>query len=367
MKHMMKRAMAGLGLVCATSLGGVSVQAAGFANNDFSASGVGAANAVVAGIADVSAASYNPAAIAWLEGVHVQGGFATRFRNSSVKSGAGVQPNTGKGKSVAAVHASWMPHDSNFGLSVAWSRPFLNNTIWGGDLTDIQSERLSVDLIYAVSSTLSVASGLDVYKTKVRMTQGGASFSGTDTASFGGNIGVNWKPAPLWGVGLLLRSGTKAKVKSGIQSLELRLPEQVTLGVSYDMNDSIRLEADVAYERWSRLKNLNVQGSTITYAAGLSDTVAIKTAATWYWLPDTMFRFGYAYEQGANSKSNFQAAIADQSSHTASLGAGGALMGMHIDLAYAYQFHSKKSVTAPIVGQYRDRKQSFVFSVSKAF
>jgi len=367
MKHMIKRTMVCFGLVCAISFTSLSVQAAGFANNDFSASGVGAANAVVAGIADASAASYNPAAIAWLEGVHIQGDFATRFRNSSVKLGAGVQSNTGKAKSVAAMHASWMPHDSDFGLSLAWSRPFLNNTVWGGDVTDIQSERLSVDLIYAVSSNLSVAHGVDIYKSKVSMTQAGASFSGTDKASFGVNVGVNWKPAPLWGVGLLLRSGTKAKVKSGSQSLDLRLPEQATLGVSYDMNDAIRLEADVAYERWSRLKNLNVQGSTITHTTDLSDTVAIKTAATWYWLPDTMFRFGYAYEQGANSKSNFQAAIADQAGHTASLGAGGALMGMHIDMAYAYQFHSNKSVTAPVVGQYRDRKQNFMFSVSKAF
>jgi len=363
----MKRLCATVGLLCAC--GATSVQAAGFANNDFSASGVGAGNAVVAGIADVTAASYNPAAIAWLDGgVYVEGGFASRSRNSSAKLPSGaIQSNDGSANNAGSFHAAWMSHDSDFGVSMASSKAFSNNTVWGSDTTFIKSDRISVDLIYAVSSTLAVAHGVDIYRTSIHMTQGTASFTGKDKASFGVNVGVNWKPAPLWKVGLMLRSGTKAKVKSGNQQVDLKLPEQITLGASYDMSDVFRFEADLAYERWSRLKNLDVTGGAITHPTDLKDTVALKTGLTWYWLPDTTFRFGYAYEQGANRASAFQQAIADQSGHRLSLGAGGDAFGIHMDLAYAYTFHTKQSATAPIVADYRDREQTTMISVSKAF
>jgi len=364
----MKRLVATVGLLCAYGGGAISAQAAGFANNDFSASGVGVANAMVAGVADVSAASYNPAAIAWLGGVNMSVDYGTRFRNSSVALSSGaVQPNTGRDQAARAFHASWMPRDSNLGLSLAYTRPFLNNTIWGGDKTSIQSERLSLDLVHAVSSTLALAYGVDVYQSTVSMTQGAASFSGKDTASFGVNIGVNWKPKPLWAVGMMVRSGVKSKVKSGNQFVDLNLPDQLTLGVSHDMSNAFRLEADIAYERWSRMKSLDVRGGAIKYPTDLKDTLALKTGVTWYWLPDTTFRFGYAYEQGANRASAFQQAIADQSGHRLSLGAGGAAFGVHIDVAYAYTFHSKQSATGPIVAEYRDREQILMLSVSKAF
>jgi len=365
----MKRLFATVGLLCACGGGAISAQAAGFANNDFSASGVGSGNAVVAGIADVTAASYNPAAIVWLDaGVYVEGGFASRSRNSSAKLPSGaIQSNDGSANNAGSFHVAWVPKGSDFAISLASSKAFSNNTVWGGDTTFIKSDRVSLDLIYAVSSSLSVAHGVDIYRTSIDMTQGAASFSGKDKASFGVNVGVNWKPAPLWKVGLMLRSGTKAKVKSGNQQVDLRLPEQITLGASYDMSDAFRLEADLAYERWSRLKSLDVSGGAIRHATDLKDTVALKTGLTWYWLPDTTFRFGYAYEQGANRASAFQQAIADQSGHRLSLGAGGNAFGIHLDLAYAYTFHVKQSATAPIVADYRDREQTLMVSVSKVF
>jgi len=363
----MKRLFATVGLLCAC--GATSVQAAGFANNDFSASGVGVANAMVAGAADVTAASYNPAAIAWLGGgVYVEAGFASRGRNSSVKLPSGaIQSNSGGARNGSALHAAWMSDDSDIGFSLAFTQPFGSENIWSGDRTSIKSDRLSLDFIYAVSSTLSVAHGVDIYRTTIDMTQGAASFSGKGKASFGVNVGVNWKPAPLWQVGMMLRSGTKAKVTSGNQQVDLKLPEQITLGVSHDMANAFRLEADIAYERWSRLKNLDVIGGTIKNATDLKDTLALKTGLTWYWLPDTTFRFGYAYEQGANRASAFQQTIADQSGHRLSLGTGGNMFGVHVDVAYAYTFHPKQSVTAPTVGVYRDREQAMMISLSKVF
>jgi len=220
-----------------------------------------------------------------------------------------------------------------------------------------------------LSSTLAVAHGLDIYQSRIRMTQGAASFSGSDRASFGINVGVNWKPAPFWRAGMVLRTGTKAKVKQGVQTVNLNLPETLTLGVSHDVDDAFRLEGDVTYTHWSRLKNLNVQGGAINHALALKNTFSLKTGLTYYWLPNTTFRFGYAYEQASNTSTAIQPALMDQPGHRFSMGAGGDLMGVHIDLAYAYGFYAHQTVTAPaaFAGNYRHRTQTLAFSLSKKF
>jgi len=366
---MKKRVAISLGLLSIFSGIGQSAQASGFANSDASAVGVGLANAMVAGVADVSAASYNPAAVAWLDGVEVQLNSAIELRNSSVVTATGMPFNAGNNYKVQGFHAIWMPHSGNIGASMALTRPFAAHNTWLGSNTNLEVDRLSLDVVYALSSTLSVAHGLDMYQSRVQMTQGAASFSGSSKLSMGINVAVNWKPAPQWQTGMLLRTGTKAQVKSGAQSLSLNLPETLTLGVSHDMQDAFRLEADITYTHWSRLKDLSVQAAGITHSTALKNTVSLKTGLSYYWLPNTAFRFGYAYEQGANSPSQVQPAIMDQAGHRLSLGAGGDLMGMHLDLAYSYGFYANQTASGPaaFVGNYHDRKQTLALSLSKKF
>jgi len=366
---MKKRVAISLGLLSMLAGTWQSAQASGFANQDASAAGVGVANAMVAGVADVSAASYNPAAAAWLDGVEVQLNSAVQLRNSSVVTATGMPFNAGNNYKVQGFNAVWMPHSGNIGATLSLTRPFAAHNTWFGEQTNLEVDRLSLDVVYALSSTLSVAHGLDMYQSRVQMTQGTASFAGSDKLSLGINVGVNWKPAPQWQTGLLLRTGTKAKVKNSAQTINLNLPETLTFGVSHDTQDAFRWEGDISYTHWSRLKNLNVQGGVITHATALKNTLAVKTGLTYYWLPNTTLRFGYAYEQGANSPSNIQPTIIDQPGHHLSLGAGGDLMGVHVDLAYAYGFYANQSASAPtaFAGAYHDRKQTLAFSLSKKF
>jgi len=367
---MKKRVAVSLGLL--SLCGGVwnSAQASGFANSDASAAGIAVANAMVAGVADVSAASYNPAAVAWLEGVDVQLNSAVELRNSSVKTATGMPFNGGNNYKVQGFNAIWMPHSGNLGASMALTRPFAAHNTWFGSQTNFEVDRLSLDVVDALSSTLAVAAGLDMYQSRVQMTQQGAtSFGGSDKLSLGAHVAVNWKPAPFWQAGLLLRSGSKIKAVNGAQTVNLNLPETLTLGVSHDMKNAFRLEGDVTYTHWSRLNSLYVQGGTLTHAMALKNTFALKTGLTYYWLPNTTFRFGYAYEQGANSTSQVQPAVIDQAGHRLSFGAGADIMGVHVDVAYAYGFYAHQTASAPaaFAGSYRDRKQTVALSLSKKF
>lgn len=353
-----------------------SASAAAFANQDFSASGVGTGNANVAGITDASAASYNPAAAAWQEGFQLQGDVMNKSRNLSVRQGTAVIPEFGGASDARSVHMLWMPHSSNFGMTAAFGSPFLSNSRWHSALPGLSSfsmkgRRLSVDLVYAVSSTLAVSHGVDWYWFKASMNQGASQFSGEDKASFGAHVGVNWKFSPLWRAGLLLRTGTKAKLKGNLnQLLSIDAPDEVKLGVSHDFADAVRYELDVDWARWSRLKSLNVTSNGAVVqgnAVDLNDTFAIKQGLTWFWRPQTTFRFGYGYETAANKKSAYQPIIADQPGHRLSLGAGGQVLDVHLDLAYAYTFRTKTQATGTYAGIYRDRDQTFALSVSYKF
>jgi len=359
-------------------IGVTAAQAGGFSNQNMSASGLGVANAVVAGADDVSAAAYNPAGIAWQDGIQAMLGIDLQNRNSSVRLGSGVGSNSGGAGSLAHLYASWMPHDGDVGFSLAINTPYELDNNWDSAFpasagkSKLKINRLSLDGIYAVNSTLAVSAGADWYLSAVDMTLPGQGFSGNDLAAFGGHLSMKWKPAPTWSVGAMARLGSKIKFSNGVaQALTVKLPDEITVGVAHDIADAVRLELDAVWSRWSRLKNLNVMsGATIVqnHTLNMRDSLTVMAGATWFWRENSQFRFGYAYDQEANKDTGFNPVIADQTGHKVSLGAGGDAFGFHADLAYAYTFYPKRTVTGGIyAGTYRDRRHSLALSVSKRF
>lgn len=365
-----------IGIVLLSCMFASTAQAAGFASSAYSTSGLGVANAVVAGADDVSAAAYNPSGIAWQDGIQGMFGMAVEFRNSSVKRGTAIAPNTGTAGNLNHLYLSWMPRESNLGVSLAYNRPYDVENNWttafaGTGRTLIRMDRLSLDAIYRLNSDMAFSVGGDWYLSKAEMTQPGQSFSGSGKKSFGGHVSMKWKAAPLWSVGVLARVGAKIKLSDASnRSMEIKLPDELTVGVSHDMADAFRLELDANWSRWSKLKNLNVlSGATVVQSnvLDMKDSLTMMAGLTWFWRENSQFRFGYAYEQGANSDAGFHPILADQTGHKLSLGAGGDLFGVHLDLAYAYTFYPKSTVTGTYAGTYRDRRQSLALSVSKSF
>jgi long-chain fatty acid transport protein len=365
-----------IGAVVLCCMFGITAEAGGFASSGMSASGLGVANAVVAGADDVSAAAYNPAGLAWQDGIQGMIGINLQYRNSSVDAGPGVVQNSGGAGNLNHLYASWMPRGSNFGVSLAFDRPYEVDNEWSAAFplssgrTSIRADRLSLDGIYRLNSNIAFAAGMDWYLATATMTQPGQAFSGSGKTSFGGHLSMKWKPAPMWSVGALARLGSNLKLTDSNQSLKIKLPDELTVGVAYNAADAVRLELDANWSRWSKLNDLNVlSGATVLQpnALDMKDSLMVMAGITWFWRENSQFRFGYAYDQGANSGTAFHPAIADQSGHTVSLGAGGDMFGMHADLAYAYTFYPKSTVTGAFAGSYRDRRQSLALSVSKGF
>ncbi len=356
-------------------------RAGGFEQPNQSASAAGVANAFTAAASDASALLYNPAGMAWLSGVSVMGTAQTDYRNSAVATATLDAPNNGSDPFTGAFCATWTPLQSRLSAGFGFSPLYLINNDWsvafpGGagstaGITKLTVDHASFDTAYALSSSLAIGLGADWYLTRATLTQGTNNFKGNDFTSFGGHASLMWKPYTGWSLGAMLRSGARVNISGGAgQQLSFKLPDSVRVGMARDFADVWRLETDLKWTRWSALKNMNVsQAGAIVQpnALNLRDTITVMAGLTWSWRENTQFRIGYAYDQGANRTQGFNPIMADQDGHRISLGAGGDLFGMHMDLAYQYGFYSKQSATGPFAGVYRDRRQSLLFSVSNTF
>ncbi len=364
-----------LSITISMLLTSTTAYAGGFELPNQSASALGVSNAFVATANDASAIAYNPSGIAWQSGLSVQVGLATPYRDSSVKVAGGIGPNMGTEAMVGSIYAGWAPLDSAWAVGFGFSPLYQINNEWSqafgaaAGATKVTIDHASLDAVYAINSDLAVGLGGDWYLTRADLTQGGKAFKGHDWASFGGHASLKWKFMPAWSAGLMLRSGSKISMSGAANDqLSFKLPDQVSAGIAHDFADVWRVEVDAKWTRWSSLKNFNVTGvSAQSNPLSLKDTFSIMTGLTWTWRPNTQFRIGYAYDQGANKAAGFNPLMADQDGHQASLGAGGDLIGMHFDLAYSYTYFTKRTATGTFAGTYRDRRQVFALSVSKHF
>jgi len=350
--------------------------AGGLAQPTQSASAAGVANAFVATANDASAVIYNPAGIAWQSGISLSAGMRLDFRDSTVnRPGVIAVPNQGQESTVGHLYAAWMPHDGRLGAGIGISPLYHVNNDWStafganGGITKLMIDHVTTDAVYALNSDLALAAGADWYMTRATMTKGAQYFQGNDLATFGGHVSMLWKPMPAWALGLMFRSGAKITISSQANSnLSFKLPDEVTLGIAHDFNDIWRLETDVRWTRWSSMKSLNVVSNGVVTQSNplnLKDTITAMAGLTWTWRESAQFRFGYAYDQGANKNAGYNPALADQDGHSLSLGAGAEAFGVHTDLAYTYTYFTKKTATGTYAGTYRNRKQSVSLTVSK--
>lgn len=354
----------------------VSAHAGGFEQVNQSAAAAGLSNAFAATASDASALAYNPAGIAWQSGVSVSAGIDLNYRNSSVKIPGGVASNTGTEPTFGQVYAAWVPRDGRLSAGIGFTPMYAANNNWSdafgtaSGVGKLTVDHTTADLVYAINSDLAVGMGGDWYITRATLTQGTNNFKATDIASFGGHASLLWKPLPAWSIGAVYRSGASVSMSKSTSSLAFKLPDQATLALAHDFNDVWRLETDVKWTRWSVLKSMNVVTAGVVSqpnSLNLRDTLTVMAGLTWTWRENTQLRLGYAYDQGANRSRNFNPLIADQDGHRVSLGGGGDMFGMHMDLAYQYTFYSSKTATGAYAGNYRDRKQSLVFTVSNQF
>lgn len=362
--------------VCACVL--VNVQhgsAAALAHDDLTAAAAGAANAVVAGADDISAALYNPAGLAWQEGVQAIIGSQSNGRGIS---GGAAGSGDGNMRDLSVFAISWLPEGGSLGVSAAIATPYIAQTNWNNQFpsaignTDMQFQRYSLDAFYRVNNTLGVAGGLDIYDTSISLASNATSFSGAGWSSVGAHIATRWQFMPFWTLGATYRQGADVSVSNALgDSFAMTLPNELTIAVAHDLMDNeMRIELALKRSQWSALSDLTVENNGTVLQSlptKLKDTTDASLGLTWFWRERTQLRFGYSYLQGANDLAAYQPAIADLTGHKLTTGFGGKMSGMHLDVSMSYAFYSQTTVTGVYADNYKDSLLTWMFTLSKRF
>ncbi|HHI77517.1 MAG TPA: hypothetical protein ENJ94_10105, partial [Gammaproteobacteria bacterium] len=282
MKLACRHAALPLGTTIALLLGAAGVQAAGFNVPEISTGGLGTANSVVANPRMLGAVPYNPSLAAFHAGTTLAGGLMLVHPESEVTTAA---PNTivtadFQGKDNVLIPNLSVTHqiDDQFTLAFSTSVPFGLSTnypvntfsILGAANSPTKSQveviDISPSLAFKISPDTSFAIGVDYYwARKVAFDTGSLANKG-DGDGWGWNISASHVAGP-WSFGASFRSHAEADISgttsaggltTGGTRTTLDIPWRAQIGVRYQVNSALALEADITRTGWSSFDILRI-------------------------------------------------------------------------------------------------------------
>lgn len=242
---------------------------------------------------------------------------------------------------------------------------------WFGRYDSIKSDLQTVDvapsIAYKVNDWLSVGGGLDIQYAYVELSkaiptpfgEGRSVTFGSDLA-FGGNLGLIIKPEEKWRVGLHYRSqitheieGT-ATVTAGPILLvdtpakaQLKLPDIVSLGVSYDVTPDVTLLAQANWFNWSRFDKVNIVtavGSRLS-EHNYKDTVSLAFGVEYELNDKWTLKAGYQYDPTPSNNIRRSTSIPDETRHLIGLGVSYNMNeNISFDASFAHLFFDKSHI-----------------------
>lgn len=364
------------------------VAASGFALIEQNASGLGNAYAGGAAIAeDASTVFFNPAGMTRLSGKQVV--VAGHLINPSAKFTSSTGVSGGDAGGLAFVPNAYFAMEMKPGLKVGLglNAPFGLQTEydsnWVGKHQAIKSklETMNVNpsVAYQVNDALSLGAGLNYQHISGELSEfkggalGTAVIKGTDN-TWGYNLGALYNVNANTRVGVAYRSAmsytltgtvtTSLPFANGPVSLDVKLPDSLSISGVHKMNDSYEVMADVTFTGWSSFKQVKIvdgAGATISNTPeNWKDTVRVSVGATHRYSEQWLVRAGLAYDQAPVTDAFRTARIPDNNRTWIALGGQRKLSAASaIDFGYAHLFVSDSTINsanpAPtLVGSYKN-------------
>lgn len=381
------------------TLGGgteTSVYATGYAIFTQGASALGQGNAVTAHSESPSAIFYNPALINKLEGSQMEVGstiiFSSRQFESALPGGSSTSSD-----SVFFPSTVYVTHKFNdrasaglgiftpFGLGTEWSDD------WEGRFLSTKAKLQSFDInpvvSYRVTPALSVAAGLDIVivdatlERKIPPAVFGTPFDVTQTfkgngTGVGFNVAIAYDLNSKLSLGASYRSQVALDIKGdsstslGVTPLDssgkasIRLPQQLTAGVSYQVTAPLIVEAGVRWEGWSSFQKLQLtldnNFPTPATERNWHDSFGLNLGGKYRWNDTVALLAGYVYGNSAVPDSTFDPSIPDAQTHVFCLGTELNYQRFKFALTYAYQLYvdrtKNNSVDSQLLPHYADGK-----------
>ena len=275
-------------------LGASSIYGGGFQLNEHGSRPLGLGGAFTAIANDASAVYWNGAGLSFLEGTNFLLGSALIGPSTTFR---GVTPSVDK--TLMDKQIFYPPHffvsqriSDAFAIGVGVSIPFGLGTKWPsnwiGRYLAVETEltAISVPLVIAwkVTDNFSISAGGSYSHATVLIEQAASlapfagdaliKLEGDETAAFGYNFGLMWKPVEELSIGGSFRSQVKysfegtatpigpeqvaSQLPSGDISADLTTPMNIQGGIAVNVTKQLRLSADFQWVGWSSYDKLAV-------------------------------------------------------------------------------------------------------------
>ncbi|MCA1933741.1 MAG: outer membrane protein transport protein, partial [Calditerrivibrio sp.] len=224
-----------------------AVLANGFQINEQGAKSLGMGGAFVAQADDPSAVYFNPAGMAFMDGIQLSLGVSPIMPRATFDSAGTAQATTGKsaGETDSKKPTFFIPNFyytqkmgekfafgvgvfANFGLATEWPKDWEGRFTTGGTKAEITTISLNPNISYKVSDKLSIGGGIVFQKaditlenrikifntnTTFALSSEGDSVLKADSTAWGWNLGLLYKPNENWSFGASYRSKIKQKLE----------------------------------------------------------------------------------------------------------------------------------------------------------
>jgi long-chain fatty acid transport protein len=367
----MRALLSGCACFVATTLAALPSRASGFLIYDLSGESIGRASAVSADASEPAAGWFNPAGLAYQDGVNGSvGGVFVTARSSFELETTGAQTSSERGNYVLPALfvngkvterlALGLGVYSAVGIGVKWPYDWVGRE--SAISASLQSVTINPNVAFALSPKWSLAAGFDATRGAVDFRNGLPAVVGGDVRLAGGGWGYGFNAAVLYRalperlqLALTYRSRTKLSFDGRANfsprnpdfaraladqpgSAAFTLPDLVTLGVMGRPAPRLTLGLDVNVVLWSTYDRIPIDFATApdrTLAPRGENTYTVRGGVDFHTpLEGLHARGGLIFDHGAIPSSGVGPALPDSNRIDVTMGLGYGRKTWNVDLGY---------------------------------
>ncbi len=387
------------------------VLCAGFQLNEHGARAVGIGGAFVAQASDPSAIYFNPAGLAFQQGVNIYAGGTfiipthtyhnpTSGQETSTDDQLFFTPSAYGTYAVNSDLVVGLGVFTPYGLGTRWPSG------WDGKYEALNSQLatfyINPTIAYKISSKLSIGIGVSYVYGTLDMSRnfakpmpaygltitGLVSMSGTADA-WGFNAGVLYKPTEKLSLGASVRTLSRlnfsgdatysditpaaaaAFISNGNGSVSIPLPANIYLGAAYELTNALTVEADLQFVGWSVYDALSMSLPTgpVVSEQNWDNTCIGRIGAEYKLNSAWTMRGGLAYDMTPQPKSTMMPMMPDADRFDISVG-GGYKFNEHLYVDAAYMLGlcvDRTSTLSDLPGEYNSTFSAISINLGYSF
>lgn len=339
--------------------------------------GLALSNAVVANPEELGALAYNPAAMAFHEGININAGLMAVDPNTEVSNATSTHSSNVDSPVLipgfylmTSLTPQWsvgLNVGAPFGLETKWSPEIF--PIFAGPLDPLEPTHSKLELVnvnpniaYRIGPDTSVALGMDYYRVNEALLNTKSIGIRGDGEDWGWNIGLLHRAGP-WSFGASYRSGVTVDIEDTLNATavgstasnattSIESPELWQIGARYRANEKLAVEFDIERMAWSSFELLTISHGSpsitnpVVNVNDWSDSTAYRFGATYQLHPDLQLRAGDTFDETLQPDAHYTARIPDADRQTFSVGFAKQFQGWALEGGYMYVLWEDRTISS---------------------